>query len=224
MSLFRKVRILEVNPIEPEKEAIDIAAEIIRNGGLVAFPTETVYGLAANLSNSKTIERLYNIKKRAANKPLTIHVADIDAVKRIVTEIPPVADKLIKKFWPGPLTIVLNSKMGRKVGFRMPSNKIARELIKASGVPLVAPSANLAGNRPPCNMQQVIENLGDDIDMIIDGGQTEVGIESTVVDASAFPIDILREKAITKEQLEAAWREDDQGKEENQEHTLCLHG
>ncbi|MDB4349402.1 L-threonylcarbamoyladenylate synthase [Omnitrophica bacterium] len=209
MSLFKRIRILQVNPKDPEKEAIDIAAEIIRNGGLVAFPTETVYGLGGNLLNKNVIDRLYKIKRRPADKPLTIHISNIDAVKEMVAHIPPFAQRLIDRFWPGPLTIILNSKDGKSVGFRMPSNKVALCLIEASGVPVVAPSANISGNRPPRKIEEVLEDLDEGIDMVLDGGPTEVGIESTVVDATSFPCKVLREGAIAEAELKEVWRNEE---------------
>ena len=210
MSLFRKVRILKVNPYEPEEEAINIASEILRSGGLVAFPTETVYGLGANLLNRKAIERLYRVKKRQKNKPLTIHIARMNTLNEMVPDIPRIAQKLINKFWPGPLTIILNSKDNRKLAFRMPSSKVALSLIEKSGVPIVTPSANISGKRAPRDTKEVLEDLGDSIDMILDGGPTEVGIESTVVDATVFPFKVLREGALTKTQLKDAWHHEEE--------------
>lgn len=208
MSLFKRVRLLKVNPNEPEEQAISIAADILKNGGLVAFPTETVYGLGANLLNKKTIERLYKVKKRPKDKPLTVHISDMKMLKKMVSEVPVIAKMLIDKFWPGPLTVILNSKKGGKIGFRMPSNPVALSLIKESRVPIVAPSANLSGNKPPCNINEVLEDLSDNIDMVLDGGQTTVGIESTVVDTTVFPCKVLREGAITKSSLKDAWQHD----------------
>jgi L-threonylcarbamoyladenylate synthase len=206
-SLFKKIRILHVNSEEPEAEAISIAAGVIRDGGLVAFPTETVYGLGANLLDRNAVERLYRIKKRPSDKPLTVHIADVGVIYEMAGEIPDYARRLIKRFWPGPLTLILKTKDGRKTGFRMPSNRVALSLIKASGVPIVAPSANISGNRPPKDAREVMEDLYDAIDMILDGGPTEVGIESTVVDASVYPVNVLREAAISKEDLEGVWRD-----------------
>ena len=201
MNLFKRIRILQVDPREPEKAAIDIAAGIIRDGGLVAFPTETVYGLGANLLNEGAIERLYRVKKRPSGKPLTIHISGLDILKEMAGEIPPHVRDLIGRFWPGPLTIVLKTKDGQKTGFRMPSNKVALSLIESSGVPVVAPSANISGRRPPRKIEEVLEDLDDGIDMVLDGGPTEVGVESTVVDATAVPFKILREGAIKRAQL-----------------------
>lgn len=205
MNQFRRIRILKVDPNRPEEKAIDIAAEVLRNGGLVAFPTETVYGLGANLLNEKAIKRLYEVKRRPKDKPLTIHISNIDMLKKMVSDISLIAQKLIDEFWPGPLTIILNSKGNKKIGFRMPANPIALSLIRQTGVPIVAPSANISGNKPPKNVKEVLEDLKDSIDMILDGGATRVGIESTVVDTTIFPCKMLREGAITKARLKDAW-------------------
>lgn len=205
MNQFRRVRILKINSNEPETEAIDIASDVLKNGGLVAFPTETVYGLGANLLNKAAIERVYKIKNRPPDKPLTIHISNMDILKEMVSNIPPLAQGLIDRFWPGPLTIILKSKEGEKVGFRMPSGKVARSLIEKSGVPVVCPSANISGNKAPRHAEEVLEDLNDNIDMILDGGPTEIGVESTVVDTTVFPCRILREGAIPKASLKDAW-------------------
>jgi len=210
LSLFRKTRVLKINAHEPEEEGIDIAAEVLRNGGLVAAPTETVYGLGANLFNKKAVERVYKVKKRPKDKPLTIHISDIGTVKEMADGISPITQKLINKFWPGPLTIILYSKDGKKVGFRMPSGKIIRSLLEKSGVPIVMPSANISGNRPPKSARDVIDDLDSDIDMILDGGTAELGIESTVIDATVFPYRMLREGAISKARIKDAWHHEEE--------------
>ena len=199
------MKMVKVDPKDPDEKLISEAAGIVRNGGLVAFPTETVYGIAANLLDDKAIERLCRVKKRPADKKLTIHIADIRTLREMAGEITPYAEKLIESFWPGPLTIILNTKDGEKKGFRMPSNKIALSLIRKSGVPVVAPSANISGERPPSTATEVRDGLGDGIDMILDGGPTEVGMESTVVDATAFPCKVLRERAITAAEISQAF-------------------
>ncbi|NQT05926.1 MAG: threonylcarbamoyl-AMP synthase [Candidatus Omnitrophica bacterium] len=208
--LFRRVRILKINPDNPEKAAIALASEVLKDGGLVAFPTETVYGLGADSLNKKAIERLYTVKKRPKDKPLTVHISRIEALKEMDVELCPLAEKLTRRFWPGPLTLILNSKKGKKIGFRMPSNRIALSLIEASGTPIVAPSANLSGGKAPKDAKAVMRDLGHNIDMILDGGQTDVGIESTVVDMTVFPCRILREGAVSKSQIKDAWHHEEE--------------
>ena len=198
MCSSKKTVVLKVNPDKPARELIDSSAKVIRDGNLVAFPTETVYGLAANLLNKKAIDKLYRIKKRPRGKPLTVHIASLSTIKVMGCKINKVAKALIYKFWPGPLTIILKSRNGEKIGFRMPDNKAALALIKTSGVPVVAPSANISGKNPPRSAKAVLKELDGKIDILLDGGRTKVGIESTVVDLTAKPFKILREGAIKR--------------------------
>jgi len=196
----RRTKVLRVDPDNPEALSIRKAAELLRSGGLVAFPTETVYGIAASLSDDKAIERLYEVKMRDRGKPFTVHIADIGMIEKMGCAVTPEAKRLIDKFWPGPLTVILKSKDGRKTGFRMPSNKVALELIKAARVPVVAPSANISGNKPPTDAESVLEELDGLIELVVDSGPTAIGIESTVVDMTVSPPKVLREGAIrTKE-------------------------
>ncbi|MDP3786519.1 MAG: L-threonylcarbamoyladenylate synthase [Candidatus Omnitrophota bacterium] len=195
--------LLRLSPVKPQPGMIKAAACVLRNGGLVAFPTETVYGLGANLLNKGAVGKIYRIKKRPKNKPLTVHIADIKAVKKMVGKIPSGAKRLAERFWPGPLTLVLKDKRGRKTGFRMPDNRIAFLLIKKADVPIVAPSANISGNRPPKSAKEVLRDLDGKIDMVLDGGKTRVGIESTVVDMSGKNFKVLREGAISEAEI---WR------------------
>lgn len=194
---------MRLSPVKPQPGMIKAAACVLRNGGLVAFPTETVYGLGANLLNKGAVGKIYRIKKRPKNKPLTVHIADIKAVKKMVGKIPSGAKRLAERFWPGPLTLVLKDKRGRKTGFRMPDNRIAFLLIKKADVPIVAPSANISGNRPPKSAKEVLRDLDGKIDMVLDGGKTRVGIESTVVDMSGKNFKVLREGAISEAEI---WR------------------
>lgn len=196
-----KMQVLKVDPDMPDKKVILEAARIIKSGGLVAFPTETVYGIAASFEDKKAIEALYRVKKRPSNKPFTVHISDIGMIGAMDCEITADAKKLIDRFWPGPLTIIIKSRAGHKTGFRMPANRVALELIAVSGVPIVAPSANLSGNKPPTSAAEVQRELEGRIDAVIDGGQTEVGIESTVVDLTVSPPKVLREGAITAEDI-----------------------
>jgi L-threonylcarbamoyladenylate synthase len=169
----------------------------------VAFPTETVYGLAANRLDASAVSRLYKVKGRPRGKPLTVHIADLSCIRKLGCRVNGEAKALIDKFWPGPLTIVLRRGSRGKVGFRMPANKVALYLIAASKVPVVAPSANLSGSSPPKSAREVLKHLDGRIDMLIDSGRTRVGVESTVVDLSRRPAVILREGAIGREELES---------------------
>lgn len=201
-SSFKDTLVLKVNPNKPDKKLIKYAAGILKDGGLVAFPTETVYGLGANLLDEKAIRRLYRVKARPRSKPFTVHISGASQIKSLGCSLDARAKRLSAKFWPGPLTMVLGSKNGASVGFRMPANKIAIDLIKASGVPVVAPSANLSGNKPPLNASEVLRDLNGKIEVVIDSGPTKIGVESTVVDMTKRPFVILREGAISRSRLE----------------------
>ncbi|MDD5073059.1 MAG: L-threonylcarbamoyladenylate synthase [Candidatus Omnitrophica bacterium] len=194
--------VLRVNASKPEAAKIKKAAAELKKGGLVVFPTETVYGLGASLLDKRAVEKIYEIKKRPKNKPLTVHVADTASVRKIAGKIPAGAERLIKKYWPGPLTIILRDSRGKKTGFRMPDNKIAFCLIKKAGVPVVAPSANISGNKPPTSAAEVLRDLDGKVDIVIDGGKTAIGIESTVVDMTGRSPKVLREGAIPKAEIE----------------------
>jgi L-threonylcarbamoyladenylate synthase len=196
-----KTLLLKVSPENPDPVKIQAAAEIIQRGGLVAFPTETVYGLGADALNPKAILALFEAKKRPLDNPPIVHVADPKEVYRLVEEVPPKAQLLMEKFWPGPLTLVFrHSDIVPKVtvtgldtiAIRMPKHKVALELIKQSHRPIAAPSANLAGKPSPTTAQHVYEDLNGRIDAILDGGATKIGVESTVVDLSVDPPILLR--------------------------------
>jgi L-threonylcarbamoyladenylate synthase len=184
------------------------AAEAIRAGQLVAFPTETVYGLGANSLDPAAVARIYEAKGRPSSSPLIVHVASIEQARELAAEWPDSAQKLAERFWPGPLTLVVRKKpiipdgvtAGLDtVGLRMPANPIALALIREAGVPLAAPSANLFTQLSPTTAQHVRESLG--VVIILDGGPTDVGIESTVLSVS--PPCLLRPGSITREQIES---------------------
>ncbi|MDP2928789.1 MAG: L-threonylcarbamoyladenylate synthase [Candidatus Omnitrophota bacterium] len=196
-----KASVIKIDPVNPDKRLIASAAKVIREGGLVVFPTETVYGIAANLLDDSAVARLHRVKARPAGKPFTVHISDKSMIKDMNCPIPETAEKLMNRFWPGPVTIILASGSGAKIGFRMPANKIALELIRSSGVPIVAPSANLSGVNPPVTARQALMDLADKVDMVIDGGRTDVGVESTVIDVTTDPPAILRVGAISEEEL-----------------------
>lgn len=188
---------------------IEKAAEIIKNGGIVAMPTETVYGLAANALDGKAVAKIFKAKGRPMDNPLIVHIADIGQIYELVSEFPEKARRLADKFWPGALTIILPksdiipdevSAGLSTVAIRFPSNKIAHELIKKS-TPLAAPSANLSGSPSPTNAKHVADDMNGRIDAIIDGGECDVGVESTVITLAANPPRLLRPGGITLEQL-----------------------
>jgi len=192
--------------------AVKRAAELLRAGEVVALPTETVYGLAANALDEKAVAKIFRIKGRPANNPIIVHVAGVERAKRCVSNWPADADKLAKAFWPGPLTLVLPRAKeipnlvtggGATVGVRWPSHPFIQAVIRVCDFPLAAPSANLSGQISPTNMEHVRQQLGGKISLIVDGGQSQVGIESTVLDLTVSPPEILRPGMIHAESLAA---------------------
>ena len=202
---------IEENNIDSDAgSALERAGSIIRDGGLVAFPTETVYGLGGDALNPESSKKIYAAKGRPSDNPLIVHVADIESVADIVKEIPEAARKLADAFWPGPLTMIMNKsdKVPYEttggldtVAIRMPNNKIALELIRQSGGYIAAPSANTSGRPSPTVARYCVEDLSGKIEMIIDGGQVGIGLESTIVDLTSGTPMILRPGYITKEML-----------------------
>jgi L-threonylcarbamoyladenylate synthase len=187
------------------------AAEILRAGGLVAFPTETVYGLGADASSAKAVARLYAVKRRPADHPVIVHFGSQQEAFQWGKEIPDSARMLAQHFWPGPLTLILKRSEKAKdfvtggqpsVGLRVPSHPVARELLEAFGGGIAAPSANRFGLVSPTTAAHVREDLDEDVDMVLEGGASEIGIESTIVDLSGDGAVLLRPGAITKLQLE----------------------
>lgn len=189
---------------------MQLAGEVLKKGGLVAFPTETVYGLGADALDEQASAKIYGAKGRPSDNPLIVHIADWDAVYRIAKEIPEAAKKLADRFWPGPLTMVLKKSEAvpftttgglSTVAVRMPDHVIARELIRAGGGYIAAPSANTSGRPSPTKAQHVAEDMDGVIDMIIDGGAVSIGLESTIVDLTEEVPTILRPGYITQEML-----------------------
>ncbi len=185
-------------------------AKTIQSGGLVVFPTETVYGIGADALNGKAIKKIFKAKGRPSDNPLIVHIADKKDLGLLVRSIPKKAELLIKKFWPGPLTIILKKSKFvplsvtaglDSVAIRMPSNKIALALIRNSKTPIAAPSANLSGKPSPTCAEHVITDLAGKVDVIIDGGKTSIGLESTVIDLTSKVPTILRPGKITLAQL-----------------------
>lgn len=203
-------RIIKLNEKKFKIDEIKIAVDIIKKGGLVAFPTETVYGLGANALNAKAVEKVYDVKGRPKDNPSIVHIADKKDVYRLTSEISDNAERLMKKFWPGPLTLVFKkSKIVPNVttagldtiAIRMPDNKIALALIRESKAPIAAPSANLAGKPSPTSAEHVIHDLYGKIDVIIDAGKTRIGVESTVLDLTSDSPILLRPGGTTLEEL-----------------------
>jgi len=206
----KRVEILKINPDYPEKERIAKAANFIKQGKLVAFPTETVYGLGGDGLKAEVIKLLIQVKKRPKDKPIALLISDFNDVERLGKDIPQLAWKVIDKFWPGPLTIILWAGdlvpeiiKGKNltVGLRMPDNKIALSLIESAQSPIASSSANISGDKEPTTAQEVIANLKKKIDLIIDGGKTKLGIASTVLDLTCKTPTIIRQGAIHSKEL-----------------------
>jgi len=205
-----KTEVIKINPHRIELYKIKKAAKVIRKGGLVAFPTETVYGLGADVFNVKAVKKIFEVKNRPFNDPLIVHIAHKEDIFEIAKEIEKRALILIEKFWPGPLTIVLKRSFRipdlvtaglDTVAIRMPSHPVALSLIKESKTAIVAPSANLFGRPSPTTAKHVLEDLKDKIDLIIDAGKTPLGVESTIVDLTKRPVSILRLGGVSLEEL-----------------------
>ncbi len=201
--------IIKINPDNFKGEELEEACHILKDGGLVAFPTETVYGLGGDALNPLAASKIYSAKGRPSDNPLIVHIACIESLYDIA-EVTEDGLKLAKAFWPGPLTLVFKKKETvppqttgglDTVAVRMPCHAVARELIKRSGVYIAAPSANLSGRPSPTQAKHVIEDLDGRIDIIIDGGSPDIGIESTIVDVSGSKAVILRPGYITKDML-----------------------
>jgi L-threonylcarbamoyladenylate synthase len=204
-------------PVDPERltepeaqSALEAAAAILRRGGTVALPTETVYGLGANALDEKAVADIFAAKGRPGWDPLIVHVADEAMLARVAAEISPRARRLMDAFWPGPLTMLLRRSAaipdavtaGRPlVGVRMPAHPVALELIRRAGVPIAAPSANRFGHTSPTTAQHVLDDLEGRIDAVVDAGATDLGLESTVLDPNSEPVLIYRPGAITLEQV-----------------------
>ena len=207
-----KTILAKVDLRQPEAmEIVQMAAKILQEGGLVAFPTETVYGLGGNGLDNSACEKIYLAKGRPSDNPLILHISEFEELKPIVREISPAAQKLMDAFWPGPLTMVFPKSdiVPEKatggldtVAVRFPNHPVARAIIHAAGLPIAAPSANSSGKPSPTRASHVEFDLNGKIDMIVDGGAAEWGLESTIVDVSGEVPMILRPGAVTKEMME----------------------
>jgi L-threonylcarbamoyladenylate synthase len=198
---MKKTLILQVNPQNPDPSKIQAAAEIIKSGGLVAFPTETVYGLGADALNAKAVLALFAAKNRPLDNPPILHIADAEQIYPLIKEAPENAGVLMERFWPGPLTLIFKRSQTvpkettaglDTVAIRMPKHKVALALIRQSGKAIAAPSANLSGKPSPTSAKHVYSDLNGRIDAIIDAGDTNIGVESTVLDLSVDPPVVLR--------------------------------
>ena len=206
-----KTKIITLEQLEEERERWEEIADILRNGGLVAFPTETVYGLGADGLNCEAAAKIYAAKGRPSDNPLILHISDFQEIERLAMDVSEDANKVMNAFWPGPLTVILKKKeivpYGTTggldtVAIRMPSHPVARKLIQISKVAIAAPSANTSGRPSPTKAEHVLQDLDGKIDIIIDGGEVGIGIESTIVDLTGDTPTILRPGYITKPMLE----------------------
>lgn len=202
------MKVLKINPNKPEKELIALAADVLKNDGIVVYPTDTLYGIAANALSKKAILKVYKVKGREFKKPLSIAFNSLTESKKYV-KFNRTTLKLAKRFLPGPLTIILPMKYGfpkeltgsKDVGIRIPDNRITLELIKKFGYPITATSANISGNKGPITAEVAIKQIGDRVDLILDGGKCKLKKPSTVIEIKNNEIKVLREGAIKKRQL-----------------------
>ncbi len=206
-----KTVVIEIDSLNIEEEKLIECSEILKRGGTVAFPTETVYGLGANGLETSSIKKIFEAKGRPSDNPLILHVSSIEEVRSLVKEIPEVAIKLMNTFWPGPLTLIFEkSELIPKeitggldtVAIRIPQHPIANKLIQLAGVPVAAPSANISGKPSPTKADHVVKDLYGRVDAIISGGNCDIGVESTVLDLTVETPTILRPGGVTKEMLE----------------------
>jgi len=206
-----KTKLYRLNKNQIKDETIKIAAACIKNGGLVAFPTETVYGLGANAFDSNAVKKIFIAKKRPANDPLIVHIHSFNNLKAIAIDIPQIAWDLAENFWPGPLTLILkkNSNIPSivssgidTVAVRIPDHKIALSLLEKSQLPIAAPSANLFSKPSPTTAQHVLDDLENHVDIVLDGGASNIGIESTVLDLTQNEPQVLRPGGIRIEALQ----------------------
>jgi L-threonylcarbamoyladenylate synthase len=205
-----RTKLLVLDPEQPELEIIQAAADLIKKGEVVAFPTETVYGLGADAINPRATDKIFKAKNRPNDNPLIVHISDPKQLKNIVSTIPKSAKLFIKEFWPGPLSIVFHKHKNlpgittaglNTVVVRLPKHEVARKLIELAGTPIAAPSANTSGRISPTRAEHVLEDLDGKIPMILDAGSIEYGLESTVVDCTEKKPVILRPGSITLEML-----------------------
>lgn len=199
---MKRTEIITLDSLNPREADLKKAGRLLSRGKLVIIPTETVYGIAANMQDRKAVERLYEIKKRPKDKPFTLHVDDKKRVEEFAKDVPIAAYKLIDAFWPGALTVILKSRTEGSIGLRMPDNEIALRVISYARVPIACPSANLSGEPAPFTFSEAMKDLEGLVDLAIDGGPTRFKAESSVVDLTVQPPLVMREKAISKQEIE----------------------
>ena len=195
---MRSMKIITINPETPGKEKIELAIRVLKEGGTVVYPTDTVYGLGANIYDEKAIQMVFILKKRPFNKPVSICVYNIDDIEKIAY-LNEYQEKIVRKIFPGPFTVILKRKTnlsplltagGEKIGIRIPDSKVCRELTRL--FPITTTSANLSGGELPVSVDEVLKQLGDSVDFILDGGKSESKTPSTVIDLTLDPPEILR--------------------------------
>ncbi len=203
-------KVIRVDARDPAADAIQQAAETIRGGGLVAFPTETVYGLGADAWSESAVQRIFAAKGRPANDPLIVHIADLDQLPQVAREIPGTARKLCRRFWPGPLTLILPKQAAipavltaglDTVAVRLPAHPVALSLLRAAAVPIAAPSANRFARPSPTTAQHVLDDLADAVDLVLDAGSASIGLESTIVSLIDDEATVLRPGGVPLEAL-----------------------
>ena len=208
---MKNTKLIKVNDISNASEEIGEAARLLRDGGIVIFPTETVYGLGASAYSKEAVKKVFEAKGRPQDNPLICHIASFDSLSYVASYVPEEAIALAKEFWPGPLTLVLKKSQFvaeevtcglDTVGVRMPDHPVALSLLEKAGVPIAAPSANISGRPSPTRIEHVIEDMMNRVDAIIDGGDCSVGIESTVLDMTKDPPVILRPGGVTLDMLQ----------------------
>ena len=206
-----KTSVITVDPLLPEKEAISAAASLIRKGGIVAYPTDTIYGLGVNVYDEEALRKLYRVKKRSLNKPTGVLICEEAQLYDMVADFPENAEVLMKKFWPGALALIFkaSAKLSRiltsgsgTIGIRIPDNRIAVSLIRQSGMPITSPSANVGGHLPALGREEIIKELNGKIDMVIDGGKSNSAVPSTVLDLSRKEPVIIRHGRISQTEIE----------------------
>lgn len=211
MAYLAETYMAKINAIEPDPLSMSLAAQVIIEGGLVAFPTETVYGLGANALNEAAVARIFKAKERPANDPVIVHIEDMEQLAFVARDIPEAAYKLAEVFWAGPLTMIFKRSeqipdivtAGQDtVAVRMPSHPIAQSLIRQAGVPIAAPSANRFGRPSPTSAVHVMHDLGGHVDIVLDGGNSHIGVESSIIDFTSPVPTMLRPGGIALEELQ----------------------